>query len=137
MNSLWQHFQKFSWDYQKQAVLLTGKEVADEIANNNEMINFQEFEVTAYTSQECGTITSVGIDLKANYAKYLNVCAVDPKIIPYGSTVLIKFYDGTIKAYVAVDCGGLIKGKKLDLYFTDVKEAIDFGRQKLQVQIIK
>ena len=37
--------------------------------------------------------------------------AVDPSIIPYGSTVLI---DG--KEYLAQDCGGAIKGNKIDIF---------------------
>ncbi|MEF2615095.1 3D domain-containing protein [Faecalibacillus faecis] len=37
--------------------------------------------------------------------------AVDPSIIPYGSTVLI---DG--KEYLAQDCGGTIKGNKIDIF---------------------
>ena len=132
---LYKHYQKFTEDYRQ---LLTEQEVSD-ARLNNEMIKtkYQEFEVTAYTSQECGTITSIGLNLQANYSKYLNICAVDPLIIPYGSTVLIEFSDGSIRPYVAADCGGLIKGKKIDLYFTDVEKAIEFGRQKLMVKVVK
>lgn len=68
---------------------------------------------------------------------YLNVCAVDPELTPLGSAVLIKFSDGSVKSYLAADTGGAIKGKKIDLYFTDVEETKEFGRQILQVEVIK
>jgi 3D (Asp-Asp-Asp) domain-containing protein len=42
--------------------------------------------------------------------------AVDPNIIPYGSTVLI---DG--KEYLAQDCGGAIKGNKIDVFVESPK----------------
>ncbi len=109
------------------------KEVVYEIKDEN----YQMFEITAYTSEECGFITKLGIDLKANYSKYLNVCAVDPELIPLGSAVLIRFKDGTEKAYFACDTGSAIKGKIIDIYMTDVKQALEFGRQKLMVKVIK
>ncbi|MEN6291474.1 MAG: hypothetical protein ABFD07_05580, partial [Methanobacterium sp.] len=57
-------YNKLQNDYDK---LLTEQEGKD--------VEWQTFEITAYTSQECGDITFIGIDLKARYAKYLNVCA--------------------------------------------------------------
>lgn len=130
-DSLYKDYQDFLERYRKES----NNEIAN--SNNKNLIPDQEFEVTAYTSQECGTITSIGIDLKANYSKYLNIAAVDPEVVPYGSTLLIKFSDGLVKAYIAADCGSAIKGKKIDLYFTDVEKAVEFGRQKLLVRIIK
>lgn len=109
------------------------KEVVYEIKDEN----FQMFEVTAYTSNECGTVAKLGIDLKANYSKFLNICAVDPNVIPLGSTVLIRFADGIEKAYFACDTGGLIKGRRIDIYMTDVNKALEFGKQKLMVKVIK
>lgn len=135
-DSLYKSYQKFLGDYRQ---LLTEQEVQNARLEEKSIygVDWTEFEVTAYTSQECGTITSIGIDLKANYAKYLNIAAVDPEVVPYGSTLLIKFSDGLVKAYITADCGSAIKGKKIDLYFTDVEEAKEFGRQILQVEVIK
>ena len=48
--------------------------------------------------------------------------AVDPKVIPYGSEVII---DG--HTYIAEDCGGSIKGNKIDICFETHQEAIEFG----------
>ena len=59
------------------------------------------------------------------------MCAVDPEVIELGSVVLVKFENGDIKPYVALDTGSAIKGKRIDLYFTNLDEAINFGRQKV------
>lgn len=42
--------------------------------------------------------------------------AVDPTIIPYGSIVLINGNE-----YVAQDCGGAIKGNKIDIFVDNPK----------------
>lgn len=57
-------------------------------------------------------------------AKEGKTIAVDPSVIPYGSTVLI---DG--KEYLAQDCGGDIKGNKIDVFVESPK------LQKYQVEI--
>lgn len=98
---------------------------------------WQTFTITAYSSNECGTITYSGFELDKNYSKYLNVCAVDPSIIKMGSIVLVKFENGEIKPYVALDTGYAIKGKRIDLYMTDLDEAINFGLQNLEVSILE
>ena len=113
------------------------EEKYQELKSKDSYIKWQEFEITAYTSNECGTVTYAGFELDKNYSKYLNVCAVDPEVIELGSVVLVKFENGDIKPYVALDTGGVIKGKRIDLYFTDLDEAINFGRQTLEVSILE
>ena len=108
-----------------------------ELKSKDSYIEWQEFTITAYTSNECGTITYSGFELDKNYSKYLNVCAVDPLEIKLGAIVLVKFENGDIKPYVALDTGWAIKGKRVDLYFTDLNEAINFGRQHLEVSILE
>ena len=58
--------------------------------------------------------------------------AVDPSVIPYGSCVEI---DG-IGFRIAEDCGGAIKGNRIDILFETHQEALDFGRQTKQVTIL-
>jgi len=108
-----------------------------ELKSKDSYIKWQEFEVTAYTSNECGVVTYSGFELDKNYSKYLNVCAVDPEEIKLGSVVLVKFENGEIKPYMALDTGSAIKGKRIDLYFTDLNEAINFGRKTLEISVLK
>lgn len=58
--------------------------------------------------------------------------AVDPAVIPYGSEVEIN---GEI--YVAHDCGGAIKGNKIDIYFDNHQSALNFGVQHSQVFLVE
>lgn len=56
--------------------------------------------------------------------------AVDPKVIPYGTTVLINGNE-----YIAQDCGGAIKKKRIDVYFDNHKDALEFGVQYAEIFI--
>lgn len=58
--------------------------------------------------------------------------AVDPKVIPLGSKVIING-----KTYTAEDTGGAIKGKKVDIFVSSEREARKFGVRKLKVYIIR
>lgn len=58
--------------------------------------------------------------------------AVDPKIIPYGSKVVING-----NTYIAEDCGGAIKGKRIDIFCPTHAEALEFGIQYANVTILK
>ena len=54
--------------------------------------------------------------------------AVDPKVFPYGTKLMIN---GQI--YIAQDCGGAIIGNHIDIYFNTHAEACNFGRQEAHV----
>lgn len=51
--------------------------------------------------------------------------AVDPRLIPYGTIVVINGH-----AYVAEDTGGDIKQRRIDILFETHQEALDFGKQR-------
>jgi len=92
-----------------------------------------EVEVTAYCPCEkcCGEyadgLTATGKDA------YTKGVAVDPKVIPLGSTIHIPGY-GTVEAD---DVGGAIKGAKIDVRFRTHKEAKQWGRQKRRITILR
>ena len=56
--------------------------------------------------------------------------AVDPRVIPYGTTVLINGQE-----YTAQDCGGAIKENKIDVYFNNHADAVKFGVQHHEIFI--
>ena len=63
------------------------------------------------------------------------VVAVDPKVIPIGSSLLIEGYDDT--TFIAEDVGGAIKGETIDIWLPDAKEARTYGTQYRRVTIIR
>lgn len=89
-----------------------------------------EFKLTGYCRciKCCGKsngITSTGTKAKAG-----RTIAVDPSNIPYGSIVKINN-----KEYVAEDCGGAIKGNKIDIFFDTHEEALEWGVKYGEVSI--
>lgn len=94
-----------------------------------------EFKFTAYCpcykcSEGYGYNTATGVKAKAN-----RTIAVDPKVIPYGTKVIIEI-NGERKMYVAEDCGGAIKKKRIDIFFETHSETTKFGVRKGKVYIL-
>lgn len=98
------------------------------------------FEATAYvaTCEGCIGITKTGIDVR-NTTRHngRHIIAVDPAVIPLGSVVQIRLADGRTIEAEAQDTGGAIKGRRLDLLVGDYDSAIQFGRQDVELRIIK
>lgn len=100
--------------------------------DKNERVYLGEYMLTAYCpcdgcSDGYKDNTSTGVK-----AKQGRTIAVDPRVIPYGSKIEING-----KIYVAEDCGGAIKGKRIDVYFKSHKEAKKFGIQYAKVYLVK
>ena len=64
---------------------------------------------------------------------HYGTCAVDPKVIPYGTKLYVEGY-GTA---IANDCGGAVKGHIIDLYMRSTKECFQWGRRNRKVYILK
>lgn len=89
-------------------------------------------------------ITANGTSLKGHTLESARAIAVDPKFIKLGSKVYIEFLDEAYEhlsgIFYAVDTGGAIKGKKVDIFFgsDNVKEEVkQFGRRKVKLTVIK
>lgn len=91
------------------------------------------FTLTAYCpcAKCCGKTD--GITTTGTTAAEGRTIAVDPRVIPYGSTVTIYFADGTSHTYIAEDCGGAIKENRIDVFFEDHQAAREFGVQTVYV----
>lgn len=90
--------------------------------------------ITYYCAEQrehiCGTgdgITATGTPVIPYWT-----CAVDPSVIPYGSDVLVDYGDSWA-FYSAQDCGGSIKGDKVDLAVTTHQEALENGVKEATV----
>ena len=91
------------------------------------------FKATAYCrTDEGGEYTSTGTRTR------VGAIAVDPKVIPYGTRMFIMTKDGSYIYGVATaeDCGGAIKGKRLDLFYETDPECRRFGRRDCDVYFL-
>lgn len=95
-------------------------------------INLGKFMLTAYCDcvKCCGKTD--GITSTGTKAKQGRTIAVDPKVIPYGTKVIING-----KTYVAEDCGGAIKDNHIDVFFNTHDEALEFGVKCENVYIVR
>lgn len=83
---------------------------------------------TGYTPYDAGCS---GITATGTVAKKGSI-AVDPNIIPYGTELYIPGYGYGI----AEDCGGAIKGNKIDLCYETKNEAFSWGRRNVTIYIL-
>ena len=83
---------------------------------------------TAYTHTDagCDMITSTGTTVR------WGTVAVDPRYIPYGTRMFIMASDGSYIYGIATaeDCGGDIKGDRMDLYMPTYEQCREFGRRR-------
>lgn len=84
------------------------------------------FESTAYCYT--GNRTATG-----TWPQEGRTVAADPNVLPYGTEISINGRPG----YIVEDCGGNIKGNRLDIYVNDYSYAVYWGRQQVEVRIIE
>ena len=91
------------------------------------------YKLTAYCncSKCCGQWAG-GPTATGTMPKQGRTIAVDPKVIPYGSKVIINGH-----TYIAEDCGGGIKGNRIDVYMDSHSAALQFGVQYADVYVVK
>lgn len=90
--------------------------------------------VTAYCMENYPHICNDGNSTRTSTGATPTVgrtVAVDPSVIPYGAEVIINGH-----TYIAEDCGGAIKGNRVDILFATHQEALDFGIQYVEVSYI-
>lgn len=125
----------------RKPTLITPLEIEDD---GPELISIGVFRITSYCSCSkcCGKYAasrpkdkdgndivygSTGAVLKVGTS-----IAVDPTVIPYGTEVVINGH-----TYIAQDCGGAIKGSRIDIYNSCHEEAANFGVQYIEVFLKK
>lgn len=96
----------------------------------------EDVTVTFYCNERYPHICGTGDGIAADGTPVLAwaTCAVDPDVIPLGSTVLVDLGDGYgLRTLVANDVGGSVKGNHIDLCVATHEEALQLGRQTATV----
>ena len=94
-----------------------------------------EFTATAYCACVACCGKDNGITATGTQATEGRTIAVDPKMIPYGTRVLLIWPDGTQHSYIAEDCGSGVNGNHIDVFFNDHQTARVFGVQSAMVYL--
>ncbi len=85
-------------------------------------------ETTGYSAQQPDLDDTTATGARARHG----VIAVDPRVIPLGTHVYVPGYGYA----VAADTGGAIHGKRVDLCFDTVAEALQWGRRTTTIIIL-
>lgn len=108
-----------------------------ELENENELIEaallnrshkLEDVTITFYCCERYPHICGTGNGITASGRRvtpYVS-CAVDPNVIPLGSTVMLE-YNGEMVYLRADDTGGSIKGNRLDIAVKGHQEALSLG----------
>lgn len=89
-----------------------------------DIVKTLDVEATAYTYT--GNNTATGIKPREG------IIAVDPKVIAMGTRVYVEGYGYA----VAADTGGAIRGNKIDVFFSTLRQCIDWGRRPVRIHIL-
>lgn len=117
--------------------------VSNNTQNNNQNNNSNESsktEETTSSNNNSGRLMTVNASAYAGHSitatgttPKWGTIAVDPSVIPYGTKVYIPKFD---MVFTAEDCGGAIKGNKIDIFMNSESECTTFGRQNIEIQIL-
>lgn len=121
------------------------------IQNPEYKIKPEKYICTAYdlSVESCGKtpdhpaygLTASGVSLKNKSWNEARAIAVDPRMIKMGSKVLLVFHSESRKKYTgiytAVDTGGDIKQKRIDVFIPNNREALQFGRTEADVYVLR
>ena len=83
--------------------------------------------VVSATAYSGDSITSTGTTPK------FGTIAVDPSVIPYGTKVYIPRFGQT---FIAEDCGGGIKGNRIDIFMNSESECNSWGVRSITIEIL-
>ncbi|UOW68806.1 SH3 domain-containing protein [Paraclostridium bifermentans] len=124
------------------------EEKSEEAVSNNTQNNNQnntsnessKTEETTSSNNNSGRLMTVNASAYAGHSitatgttPKWGTIAVDPSVIPYGTKVYIPKFD---MVFTAEDCGGAIKGNKIDIFMNSESECTTFGRQNIEIQIL-
>lgn len=87
------------------------------------------FVATAYCT---GRITATGTRVREG------IVAADPAVLPFGTVIRVEGLPARYnREYTVLDTGRDMRGRRIDLYIADCREAKRFGRASASVVIVR
>jgi 3D (Asp-Asp-Asp) domain-containing protein len=87
------------------------------------------FVATAYCT---GRITAAGTKVG------VGTVAADPHVLPLGSVVKVRGLEERYnRTYTVLDTGSSLQGHRIDIYMRSCHDAVRFGRQRVEVVLVK
>jgi 3D (Asp-Asp-Asp) domain-containing protein len=94
------------------------------LADRVKRVEYKTFVATAYSLK--------GKTASGDRTRH-GIIAADRRVLPLGTKVHIQ----GMGEYTVKDTGGAIKGNRIDIWMPSRKAAMQFGRRKVQVKIIR
>ena len=63
--------------------------------------------------------------------------SADPSVLPLGSKIRVSDAGVYSGEYTVVDTGRTVKGHVIDIYVSSVREAREFGKKQVEVEILE
>ncbi len=92
------------------------------------------FRVTGYSDSPFRNGTDGRGITKSGTKTHWGCVAVDPRVIPLGTRLVIEDYEDTV--FTALDTGGGIRGRWIDIWFPNDDLALEHGLKELSVAVI-
>ena len=111
---------------QVQAILVTKGQPTDAIAEERPVVPAAAYVATAYSLRgKTASGKMVGRGL----------IAADPRVLPLGSRVRLD-HPGYSGEYLVADTGGMIRGRRIDIWTPSSREAMRFGRRTVKLTVL-
>ena len=100
------------------------------------------FAVAASPARKAGPekFTASAYSIEGKAADGLKTCkgtvSADPKVLPLGSKIRVSGAGRYSGQYTVIDTGQNVKGHVIDIYVSSVREAQEFGKKQVGVEIL-
>src|SRR5687767_16021224 len=108
-------------------------ESADKVSLSESVVAEEKFVVPA--TQYVATAYSLRGRTASGLPVNKGIIAADPRVLPLGSRVKIEAgaYSGE---YLVADTGGMVRGKRIDIWTPSTRDAMRFGRRTVKLTIL-
>lgn len=126
--------------------LLSSFQSTEQESKDNQLTALGKFESETETSKETArpvgptaqyVATAYSLRGKTASGRMVSrgLIAADPRVLPLGSRVRLE-HPGYSGEYLVADTGGLIKGRRIDIWIPTTREAMRFGRRTVKLTVL-